>query len=433
MRGVSPHLTPRATGLISSLLIASALTLAGFLTGCVGLSTEFKPTAATTPRISDPKFRQVTSELLGSPVTSGNRVTTLIDGDQIFPAMLRAIRSARRTITFETYIFEKGEIPQRFAAALAERARAGVKVHVILDAIGGAKSRPYHAMMREAGVDLHIYRPAWRSLLPQRYNNRTHRKLLVIDGRVGFIGGVGIGDQWRGRGHSPEHWHDLHYRVEGPAVAQLQSTFMENWIEGDGLRLSGSGYFPKLSPAGRLSGSVFASSPERYNRKAQLMFHLAISGARRSILIENAYFLPDKTTVEALADAARRGVHVQLIVPGQHMNQKAVQRGARRLFVGLAAAGVEVYEYEPTMAHAKLLIADGLFVSVGSSNLDSRSLRINDEANLNVFDAGFAAEQTRIFRRDLARSKRWQRDVQGPGAAAEAPLQLLQIPLEPQL
>lgn len=350
-------------------------------------------------------FRQTMGNVVGTPFINGNRITTLVNGSQIFPAMLTAIRRAQKTITFETFVFEKGEVPRKFAEALADRARAGVKVHVILDAHGAKKSSAYSALFRDAGVQFERYHRIWYPD-PRRYNNRTHRKLLVVDGKVGFIGGVGIADFWDGNADSPEHWRDCHYRVEGPAVALLQGAFSENWLKTHQEILVGPDYFPALPAMGSVAASAFHSSPKGGNYAVPLMYHLAIAAARQSLKIENAYFVPDRETMDALVLAAQRGVHVQIIVPGEHIDQKAVRRASRKRWQKLLEAGIEIYEFEPTMIHSKLLIADGLFVSIGSANFDNRSLRLNDEANLNVLHAGFAAEQTRLFEKDRARSKK---------------------------
>lgn len=401
--------------------------LSALLAGCASSTKELKAPPSYSSRLAGPEFRQAMGHVLGASFTEGNRIETLVDGDQIFSAMLRGIRAARQTITFETYVFEKGEIPQQFATALSERARAGVKVSVILDAHGGGKSRKYHQEMREAGVDLVRYHPVWKNL--PRYNNRTHRKLLVIDGKVGFVGGVGIADLWKGRAQSPEHWHDTHYRLEGPVVAQLQAAFMDNWLKEKGTLLHGLEYFPPLGAAGPARASLFYSSPEHGSRNVEIMFNLALGSAQKSVLIENAYFVPDREAVDALVRAAERGVRVQIIVPGPHIDQKAVRRASQTTWGRLMDAGVEIYEYQPTMAHTKLMVVDGLFSSVGSSNLDYRSLRINAEANLNVLDAGFAAQQTRIFVHDLAKARRISREEQRQRVLKALPIQILQTPI----
>lgn len=409
--------------------ILAVISLA-FLSGCapdVGI----KPLSHVAA-VRSPEFRQSMGNLLGAGFSPGNRVTTLENGDQIFPAMLQAIRNARRTITFETYVFEKGDVPSVFAEAFAERARAGVKVLVLLDAEGGGKSKKYNSLFKDSGVELVRYRPAWYPNII-RYNNRTHRKLLVVDGRIAFIGGVGIADSWGGSAQSPKHWRDNHYRLEGPVVAQVQAAFADNWLHSRKEVLIGADYFPALPPAGSAACSVFFASPQHGSFGVPVMYHVSIAAAAKSILIQNAYFVPDKDTIAALVGAARRGVKVRIIVPGENIDQPKVRRASRRLWEPLLEAGVEVHEYQPTMLHSKLLIVDDEFVSVGSANFDNRSLHLNDEANLNVIDRGFAREQTRIFERDLAKSKRITLDDYrriGPG---ERLMWLLGTPLEGQL
>ncbi|MDB6173434.1 MAG: cls [Chthoniobacteraceae bacterium] len=383
-------------------------------------------------RIRDPDFRQAIGSIIGSGVVGGNRVTTLVNGDQIFPSMLAAIRGAKKTITFETFVFEKGDVPKAFAEAFAERARAGVKVHLILDAHGAKKSRVYHSMMETAGVQIVKYHPIF-ALDVRRYNNRTHRKLLVIDGKVAFIGGVGIADQWSGNAQSPEHWRDSHYRIEGPAVAQIQGAFIENWMASRHELLFGPDYFPPLPSAGTIAGNVFYSAPHKGRYSVPLMYELAIASARESLLIENAYFVPSERLLNALIAAANRGVKIEIIVPGEHIDQKAVRRASHKRWAKLLSAGIRIYEYKPTMIHCKLLIADGLFVSVGSANFDSRSLHLNDEANFDVLDRNFAAEQAVLFRRDRALAEPMTEENLKHGSLIEKPIQAVQTPVEGQL
>jgi cardiolipin synthase len=388
--------------------------------------------AAVAPPVRSLEFRQALGSLVGSGFCSGNTIYTLNNGDEIFPAMLAAISSAKGTINFETFVYDSGEIPDCFALALEERARAGVRVHVILDAVGAGKSAPYHAALRNAGVELVIYHSPWW-LDVRRNNYRTHRKLLIVDGKVGFIGGVGIADLWKGKASSPKEWRDLHYQVKGPVVAQLQAAFEDNWMSSRRELLLGSDYFPALAPTGQVAAAAFFSSPFRGRSSLEIMYHIVIASARRSLLIETPYFLPDRTLIEALCAAARRGVLVRIILPGKYMDQKAVQRHSRKTWPRLIAAGVKLYEYEPTMIHSKLLIADGLFVSVGSGNLDPRSLRINDEANLNVLDAAFAREQTRIFQKDLLNCRPVNLRHRRAAELVELPRQTVETPLASQL
>jgi cardiolipin synthase len=355
--------------------------------------------------VDDPQFAREIGILLGPPILPGNRVVNLENGEQIFPAMLAAIRGARRTITFETFIYWSGEVGRAFAAALAERARAGVAVHVLLDWLGSQRmDRALLDTMESAGVQVQRYHPLrWYTL--NRVNNRTHRKLMIVDGEVGFTGGVGIADPWRGAAQDPDHWRDSHYCVHGPAVAQMQAAFMDNWIKTTGEVLQGDAYFPGLPHHGDTPAQMFVSSPTGGSESMMLMYLMAISAARRSIDLSAAYFVPDQLTRQALREALQRGVRLRIIVPGRHIDRTVVRRASRARWGELLAAGAEIREYQTTMFHCKTLVVDGLLVSVGSTNFDNRSFRLNDEANLNVYDAAFAARITEVFEQDLARSR----------------------------
>jgi len=356
--------------------------------------------------IASPQFVRSMGTLLGLAILEGNRVDTLRNGNEIFPAMLQAIREAERTIAFETYIYWSGEIGQEFASALSERARAGVRVHLLLDWVGTSKMDDAQLEeMRTAGVEIEKYRPLhWYTLA--RVNHRTHRKLLVVDGRVGFTGGVGIADEWEGQAQDPEHWRDTHFRLEGPAVAQLQATFLDNWLEVRSEVLHGDEYFPPLEAAGECSAQVFKSSFGEGSESTRLMYLLSLACAEESILLSSSYFVPDEVAIETFVAARERGVRVEIIVPGDHIDAQVVRRASRGLWGPLLEAGVEIYEYQPTMFHVKVLVVDGLWSSVGSTNFDNRSFGLNDEANLNVLDAAFAAEQERIFEEDRRQSRR---------------------------
>ena len=355
--------------------------------------------------IADPQFARSMGVLLGPTLTEGNRVETLLNGDQIFRSMLDAIRSASKTITFETYIYWSGDIGDAFAKALAERARSGVKVHVLLDWVGSQKmDEASLEAMRRAGVEVERYHPVkWYTL--GKLNHRTHRKLLVVDGRVGFTGGVGIADKWTGNARNPEEWRDNHYRVEGPVVAELQAAFLDNWIETGGELLHGTDYFPPLDSAGGAWAQAVHSSPGGGTENLRLMVLLAIASARRTILIANPYFVPNTLAVDMLVAARRRGVSVEIIVPGPITDAGLVRRASRAKWGPLLEAGVRIYEYQPTMYHNKLMVVDDYWVSVGSTNFDNRSFRLNDEANLNVFDHDFARQQVEVFDQDRARSQ----------------------------
>ena len=354
---------------------------------------------------NDEQFRRSMGVLLGPPILEGNHVEELINGDQIFPAMLEAIRSAERTITFETYIYWSESIGREFADALSERARAGVKVHLLLDFMGSAKMDPKSIEeMRESGVEVERYhKPVWWKFT--RLNNRTHRKVLVIDGKLGFTGGVGVADQWRGNAQDKNHWRDTHFRVRGPVVGQMQAVFNDNWTKSTGAVLDGPEYFPKLDPAGTMAAQMFSSSPTGGSESMHLMYLMAITAARHTILLSSSYFVPDKLAIDALAEAARRGVQIRIITPGEHIDTDIVRAASRERWGDLLRAGIKMAEYQPTMFHVKCLIVDGVLVSVGSTNFDNRSFKINDEANLNVLDKGFAARQTEVFEADWKKAR----------------------------
>ena len=356
--------------------------------------------------VADPQFSRSVSALLGPPFVSGNSVKVLTNGDQIFPPMLKAIKSAKHTITFETFIYWADTIGVDFADALSERARSGVKVHVLLDWLGSVKMEQTQIdKMREAGVEIQRYhKPHW-SHLP-RLNNRTHRKLLIIDGKVGFTGGVGIADQWRGNARNPDEWRDTHFQVSGPVVAQMQAVFMDNWIKAQGKVLHNELYFPDIKSAGDMQAQMFSSSPSGGSESMQLMYLMAITAAKQSIELSSAYFVPDELSVQALIAAAKRGVKVRIITPGKYIDTELVRKASREGWGELLQANIEIAEYQPTMYHCKIFIVDDLLVSVGSTNFDNRSFRLNDEANLNVLNKDFAMEQVKIFNADWQKSHR---------------------------
>jgi cardiolipin synthase len=352
---------------------------------------------------SSSEFRQSAGSLLGPNFVGGNNITTLINGDQIFPAMLSAIRSAKRSINFETYVFIDGEVAKQFTDALVEAAGRGVKVNTVLDARGTSRmGRENAERLRSAGVNLVKYHSGfWPD--PRRYNNRTHRKLLIVDGKIAFIGGAGIADLWAGNADSTKHWRDNHYKVTGPVVAQLQASFMSNWLKTRGSVLHGDDYFPSLENTGSYQAQAIRGGAHYEN--LDLMYLLAIASAQKTLRIENAYFLPDDLVRKELAAAAKRGVKIEIIVPGKKIDQKLVRAASKRHWPELLRAGIRIFEYEPTMVHVKLIIVDDMFASVGSGNFDNRSIRLNDEANLDVLDRQFAAEQVRFFEMDKRKSR----------------------------
>ena len=377
--------------------------------GWIGISTGEKQIREDVPRlysVDDAQFARTMGAALGPPIVGGNRFRAFQNGDEIFPAMLSAIRGAKRSIAFETYIYWSEEIGRQFADALAERARAGIKVHVMIDWLGSVKIDPkFIEEMEKAGVQVRKFHPlSWYNIA--RFNNRTHRKLLIVDGRIGFTGGVGIAGQWTGRAQDPGHWRDSQYSVEGPAAANMQATFMDNWIKVTGAVLQGEDYYPEIPPAGGGAAQVFSSSPSGGSESMKLMYLLAITAAKRSINLSSAYFVPDELSRDALVAALKRGVRVRIIAPGPNTDVDTVRRASRARWGELLEAGAEIHEYQPTMYHCKIMIVDERFVTVGSTNFDPRSFELNDEANLNIFDPAFAQQQNATFEKDIAQSKR---------------------------
>ena len=387
-------------------LVLGVLLLASVTGGCASTEKRVQHPVQRLYGADDPQFSRAMGTLLGADVLEGNRIEALLNGDEIFPAMLQAIRGARKTITFETFIYWSGAIGREFADALTERGRAGVKVHVLLDWVGSNKmDAKLLAEMEQAGVQVKKYHKlSWYEF--GKLNNRTHRKFLIVDGWDGFTGGVGIADEWTGHAQDPDHWRDSHYRIQGPVVGQMQSAFMDNWIKVSGDVLHGADYFPLLKPAGDGRAHVFSSSPSGGSESMQLMYLLAITAANQTIHLSTPYFVPDLLTSNALADAAKRGVNIQIITVGSHSDSDTVRRASRARWGPMLEAGVEIYEYQPTMYHCKVMIVDALWVTVGSTNFDPRSFHLNDEANVSFFDTGFARRHIDIFRQDLGRSRR---------------------------
>jgi len=383
--------------------------------------------------VDDPQFRREMGVLLGPSILGGNTVHDLQNGAEIFPAMLEAIKGARKTISFETYIYWDGKVGQRFADAFSERARAGVKVHVTIDWAGSVTmDEAQLKQMENAGVEVQRYRPLhWYNL--SRMNNRTHRKLLIVDGRIAFTGGVGIGDPWDGHAQDKDHWRDMHFRIEGPVVAQFQAAFNDNWIKTTGRVLNGDDNFPALQPVDGMDAQLFISSPAGGSESTHLMFLMTIAAAEHSIDLEAAYFIPDELISSALIEARRRGVRIRVIVPGKNTDSDAARHASKDGWGPLLKSGIEIYEYDPTMFHNKLLIVDRQMVSVGSTNFDLRSFRLNDEASLNVYDAAFAAHMTEVFERDLKPTTRYTYETWEKRPLKEKFMEKVVLPIKSQL
>lgn len=355
--------------------------------------------------VGSQEFQQAMGAVVTPRLVPGNTVQALLNGAEIFPAMLTAIGSAQKTITLESYIYWSGVVGKEFADALQERSRQGVKVKVLLDWFGSHLDEPLIERMRASSIDVRRYNPlAWRNL--QRMNHRTHRRLMVVDGSTGFIGGAGLSDKWSGNAQDPQHWSDTHFQVRGPVVTQMQSAFIDNWIATTGEVLHSLDYLPQTKSEGPALAHLFSSSPGGGARSVQLMYLMAMTAASESIDLSAAYFVPDEVARQTLLAALQRGVRLRILMPGPHMDNGVVRRASRAKWGDLLQAGAELYEYQPTMFHCKVMVVDGLWTSVGSTNFDSRSFSINDEANLNVHDAAFANAQIAVFEQDLAQSRR---------------------------
>ncbi|HEU5081483.1 MAG TPA: phospholipase D-like domain-containing protein [Opitutaceae bacterium] len=349
----------------------------------------------------DARFPGTMGPLLGAEFSRGNSVKTMINGDNFFPVMLEAIRDAKKTVSLETYIWSSGKVSDQFIDALSDRAKHGVVVNVLADGMGTLKfSHDEERRMKDAGVNFIIYgRKNWWDVKPN-INHRTHRKILVIDGRVGFTGGMCIDDHWLGSADSEKVWRETMVKFEGPAVLELQATFASNWLQTTGILLIGPDYFPKPEAAGDSVANVYKSGPSENPENARVAYMMAIASARKSIKIANAYFVPDDLAIEMLLRAKKRGVRIQVIVPA--INDSKIGRAASRSRWGpLLQAGVEFYRYMPAMYHPKVMIVDDVFVTVGSVNFDNRSFSINDEVALNVIDRDVARDHVRAFEHDL--------------------------------
>jgi cardiolipin synthase len=335
----------------------------------------------------------------------GNKVEIFTNGPEFYPAMLAAIRSATRSVNMECYIFQPGRMADQFIEALSDRARKGVNVTVVVDAIGSFSlwGRPVRRL-RRAGCRIESYqRLHWYRL--GRINNRTHRELLVIDGRVAFAGGAGIADWWAYPEGGRPPWRDTMARIEGPIVAALQGVAAENWLECCGEIMTGPEYFPDLEPAGGTTAFVVKSSPSDRATASRVAFQLLMEGADEHVSMCTPYFLPDRAMRRALIGIARRGVAVRVIVPGRHTDQRWVRLASRRMWGSLLEAGIRIYEYRATMTHAKVLVVDGVWSVLGTTNIDNRSFEHNDEVNLALLDHAVAARLLQDYERDIRDSR----------------------------
>jgi cardiolipin synthase len=367
--------------------------------------------------VAEPTFLRAAEALTGAPVSYGNDVDLLVNGDQIFPAYLDAIRNAEQTVNLLTYAYWKGDIAIEVAEVLCDRASNGIECNVLIDAVGGAQmDRKLVGEMRDAGVTFCWFRPP-KPYAVRRLQHRTHRKLLIVDGAIGFTGGVGIAEEWTGNAQDPDHWRDTHVRVRGPVVRGLQGAFGENWLEGTGSVLAGDRYLPDLDEVedgGPMQ--VMRSSATVGDTNAEALVYLALAAAKRSIELTSAYFVPRPAFTQALLEATERGVELRILVPGSHIDKEFVRTAGRASYDQLLEAGVELYEYCPTMLHAKTLVVDGIWSCVGSVNFDNRSFQLHDEVALCVQSERFANELREAFEKDLAVSERIE-----PGAWSDRP------------
>jgi cardiolipin synthase A/B len=367
------------------------------------------------PPLDSEAFLKTLEALTDAQINHGSDLTVHTNGENFYEAELQAIRKAEKSINLEAYIFQRGEVTRRFIAALADRARAGVKVNVVLDAIGSfGTGKKYLKELIDAGGRVEFYHPFnWRSVA--RINNRSHRELLIIDGKTGFIGGAGMADHWLLSQKDRRRWRDTMVQVEGDVVCNLQATFAENWLESHGEIIFGQEYFPFCGGEGPSKSMVINSAPSAGgSTRARILFQAMVSSAQKSIHITTPYFLPDVSLLKALIHAVQRGVKVKMIVPGRKSDHFLTRSSGRRLYGNLLKAGAEIYEYQPGMIHAKILIVDGLWSVVGSTNFDNRSFGLNDEVNLAARDKEFSAWLIQDFAADLAESeqitfKSWQR------------------------
>jgi cardiolipin synthase A/B len=418
---------PRARGWFASITLA----LLVIAVGCSRVTPHLELPHLETRQ---PAFAATLGGYSGTPVVPGNRVEILLNGREIFPAKLAMIRSARRTINYAQYVFESGQPAEEIAAALSERCRAGIQVNVLLDAVGAlAMPGQLRTEMTEAGCRVETFRPL-RPFTLDRYNYRNHRRILVVDGVVGVTGGSGISGKWSGNGKEAGHWRDTDVRIEGPVVEQLQGAFAENWLEATGVAIGGPAYFPRrrLDYKGDVDAQVVRSSPAGGSSAMYTVFLLALSSAQRSIHITNPYFVPDEKMMSTLLDAAQRGVKVKLLIPGA-IDHNLVRQASRSAFGRLLKSGVLIYEYRPALLHAKTMVIDGIWATVGSTNLDHRSFALNEELNVVVYDSDVAGRLEEVFQRDLANSKQVTYEDWSDRGLTSRFLELLSWPLREQM
>lgn len=388
--------------------------------------------------LGEPSFYPTLAAHTDASIIAGNRVDLLLNGDQIFPAMLQAIRSARKSITYAQYLYEDGAIAYEIAEAFAERCRAGVEVKILLDSLGsGNIPKDIPDLWKKSGCQLEWFEriKVFQFITPWEllnYNHRSHRRILVIDGKIGFTGGHGVSEAWTGNGRTSERWRQTDVRVEGPIVQQLQAAFVDSWRRTTGNVLGDDSYFPVLDLRGKVYAQIVKSSPLGGSFGSYLLFLLSITSAQKSIHIANPYFFPDNRIEEALINAVKRGVKVVVLTPkkGDHAATSSASHGG---FGAFLLGGVEIYEFHPALMHAKAMVVDGVWATVGSANLDYRSLAINEEINLVVYDAAFAGQLEKSFQEDLTHSKKLTYEAWNSRPLIDKILELFSIPIKEQL
>jgi cardiolipin synthase A/B len=416
--------------------LAAALLAAVIAVTLAASSCNRLPRTEKLPRVAagEAAFTATMEAHTGSPIVGGNRIAVLLNGDQIFPAKLAAIRGARESITYAEYFYADGGPAREIAEALAERCRAGVAAHILLDGFGTlSMPRDYVRLMKDAGCHVATFRPLGRWISIGRHNKRNHRRVLVIDGRVAITGGSGVSDKWTGNGRVDGHWRDTDVRIEGPAVHNVQSAFLENWREATGELLGGEQYFAESRRAvGDARAQVIKSSPAGGSYAMHTMYLLAIASAQRSVYLTNPYFLPDDPMEDALLAAAARGVRVVALTPGK-IDHNIVRSASRRGFGRLLKGGIEIHEYQAALLHAKTMVVDGVWATIGSTNFDNRSFAVNDELNVVLYDRSVVERLATAFEADLGHARPVTYEAwQNRGLRAKL-LEIFVLPIESQL
>jgi cardiolipin synthase len=402
----------------------------GTTSGCVKVTPHFSVPPLS---LGEPSFFPTLEAYAMAPIVGGNSVEFLLNGEQIFPSMVEAINAAQRTITYAQYFYEDGPVSRDIAEALSERCRNGVGVNVLLDSFGAlGMPAEYADLMKRSGCHVAYFRPLTQTFF-RKANNRNHRRILVVDGRVGFTGGSGVSRKWMGNGRVEHHWRDTDVRIEGPVVEYLQGAFAENWLEATGMVLGGEAYFPRpVEPRGPVHAQIVKSSPAAGGTGMYTTFLLAVSSARRSIYITNPYFVLDAKMSEALRQASRRGVRVIVLVPGA-IDHNIVRQASRREFGSMLRSGIQIFEYAPALLHSKTMVIDGVWSTIGSTNLDNRSFAVNDELNLIAYNAAVAQRMEQIFMDDLSVSRPVTFEVWKRRGVVAKLLELLALPVRDQL